>query len=144
MCPRSRTGTMRYSRLNLGFVQSGWSELWVVYMTLGKVSQPWFRIWMKIRIGGFELDAVEHPFKGGPFLYLLHPRTMTQFEIAMPVDSPTEQIAGMIYVNFVHNFRKDAQQFRSHSGEDTEENLITFCEACHIARSQDATGDNPS
>ena len=49
----------------------------------------------------------------GPFLYLLHPRTMTQLEIAMPVDCPTEQIAGMIYVNFVHNFRKDAQQFRT-------------------------------
>jgi len=57
---------MRYPRLNLGFVQSGWSELWVVYITLGKVSQPWFRIWMKM-IGGLELDTVEHPFKGGLF-----------------------------------------------------------------------------
>ena len=112
MCPRSRTGTMRYSRLNLGFIQSEWSELWVVYMTLGKVSQPWFRTWMKIRVGGLELDAVEHPFKGGSFLYLLHPRTMTQFEIAMPVDCPSEHIAGMIYVNFVCNFRKDAQVCR--------------------------------
>jgi 5-methylcytosine-specific restriction endonuclease McrA len=25
------------------------------------------------------------------------------------------------------------QQFRSHSGEDKEENLITLCHRCHLA-----------
>jgi 5-methylcytosine-specific restriction endonuclease McrA len=29
------------------------------------------------------------------------------------------------------NLEVHHQQFRSHSGDDSEENLITLCEACH-------------
>jgi 5-methylcytosine-specific restriction endonuclease McrA len=31
------------------------------------------------------------------------------------------------------NLEVHHQQFRSHEGDDSEENLITFCAACHAA-----------
>jgi 5-methylcytosine-specific restriction endonuclease McrA len=32
-----------------------------------------------------------------------------------------------------HNLEVHHQQFRSHSGEDSEDNLITLCNRCHSA-----------
>ncbi len=43
-------------------------------------------------------------------------------------DSWRCQICGAMSHLEVHH-----QQFRSHSGQDTEENLITLCHSCHAA-----------
>jgi 5-methylcytosine-specific restriction endonuclease McrA len=43
-------------------------------------------------------------------------------------DSWRCQVCGTMLDMEVHH-----QQFRSHSGEDSEENLITLCHSCHSA-----------
>jgi 5-methylcytosine-specific restriction endonuclease McrA len=40
------------------------------------------------------------------------------------------------------NLEVHHQQFRSHSGEDREENLITLCFNCHFSTHVEATGEN--
>jgi len=40
------------------------------------------------------------------------------------------------YCGTMSNLEVHHQQFRSHSGDDSEENLITLCAACHAVAHQ--------
>ena len=82
------------------------ADLYKKYRGLGFIDHE---LGMKASIGGVRIVAVEHPFYGvALFFEHIDCRTATQFEIMVPAACSTEQIAGLIYVNFVETFREKA------------------------------------
>lgn len=59
--------------------------------------------------------AVELPFRGIALIFeSVTPRTMCQYEVSLPEHCSVEQIAGLIYVNIVQNFRGSAEMYKAH------------------------------
>ncbi len=70
---------------------------------------------LKLTVGNVSISAVEHPWKGAMLMLTSFSlRTATQYEVACPTKCTTEQIAGLIYVNIVKNFRDSAEAFKAH------------------------------
>ena len=69
---------------------------------------------MELRIGNVQLSAGEHPWRGVVLLTCITPRTMAQFDIAVPTACSAEQIAELIYTNIVLNFREEAEICKRH------------------------------
>ena len=82
------------------------------YLKLGFVPD---RLSLKLTVGKVSVYAVEHPWKGAALtLESITPRTATQYEVACPTKCSREQIAGLIYVNIVRNFRDSAEAVKMH------------------------------
>jgi hypothetical protein len=70
---------------------------------------------MKLAIGDVSVYAVGHPLKGVALIFeSITPRTMCQYEVSLPERCSVEQIAGLIYVNIVQNFRASAEMYKAH------------------------------
>ena len=70
---------------------------------------------LRLTIGNVSIHAVEHPYKGVALIFeSTTPRTMCQYEVSIPERCSVEQIAGLIYVNVVQNFRGSAEMYKAH------------------------------
>jgi hypothetical protein len=70
---------------------------------------------LELQIGKVHLSAAEHPWKGLVIIFTcITPRTMSQFDGTIPIDCSAEQIAGLIHVNIVTNFRQYTDDCRRH------------------------------
>lgn len=70
---------------------------------------------VRLAIGDVSIHVVEHPYKGvGLIFESITPRTMCQYEVSLPERCSVEQIACLIYVNVVQNFRGSAEMYRAH------------------------------
>ncbi len=82
------------------------------YRSLGFIDHE---LGLKTSIGAVQLEAVEHPYYGvALFFQHIDRRTATQFEIMAPAACSIEQIAGLIYVNFVQSFPEAVPMCRRH------------------------------
>lgn len=73
---------------------------------------------LRLTIGDVSIYAVEHPYKGVALIFeSITPRTMCQYEVSIPERCSVEQIAGLIYVNVVQNFRGSAEMYKAHFQE---------------------------
>jgi hypothetical protein len=73
---------------------------------------------LRLTIGDVSIYAVEHPFKGVALIFeSITPRIMCQYEVSLPERCSVEQIAGLIYVNVVQNFRGSAEKYKAHFQE---------------------------
>ena len=70
---------------------------------------------LRLTLGNISISGVEHPWNGVRLTFeSFTARTMHQHESCLPERCSVEQIAGLIYVNVVQNFRDRAPMFKAH------------------------------
>jgi hypothetical protein len=70
---------------------------------------------LRLTVGDVSIFAVEHPWKGVLLTFeCIQPRRMAQFNVSCPAKCTMEQIAGLLYLNVVSNFRESGAAFKSH------------------------------
>ena len=76
------------------------------YQRLGFAITP---LGMELKIGRVKISAAEHPWKGVVLIFTcFEPRRRVQFDVGIPTVCSVEQIAAMIYANFLITFRDQA------------------------------------
>jgi len=82
---------------------------------LGRLGFANTSLGLELVISGVVISAAEHPWKGVVLVFTsIQSRTMTQFDVALPTRCSSEQIAALIYANFLIALREHAPACREH------------------------------